>query len=159
MQIFVKLPTGKNLTINVQSSESIDDVKTKVQTSTGIAPERQRLIFAGKDLQSGTTLADGNVADGSTMDLVVRIFGGAGNIVCQREAGNVVVSIRIAVDDDTTVKTVKDDIRNSLEQSLGVKPKQVMLSYRGDNLRSVNTLQHYNIQYGETLSFSLGRRH
>ncbi|KAI1449181.1 ubiquitin [Annulohypoxylon stygium] len=74
MQITVKHPNGKCYTLNVDSNESIDNVKIKVNDATGIPTNRQRLYFADSEMESGTTLADARVVDGSLVDLGIQII-------------------------------------------------------------------------------------
>ena len=77
MNLRVKTLTGKTITVDVNKSDSIDIVKSKIASKAGIPQDQQRLLLSGKQLDNSKTIQDyKELEENSVLHLVLRLRGG-----------------------------------------------------------------------------------
>ena len=138
MYIYVNLLTGEKFSIDVEPLDTIENIKAKIQSKKGFPPDRQRLLFAGKQLEDNRTLADYNINMESTIILLLRRFGPIKVFVKTLTGKTITLDVELS----DTIENVKIKIQNKE----GIPPSQQNLIFAGKKLEDNRILADYNVQ-------------
>ena len=146
MQIHVKEPLqGLTFTVDVDSSDTIDKIKNKIENNDGIPKGRQCLIFANEQLEGKRTLAEYNICKESTLLLVL--------YPCP--IGSMKIFVKMLTGNTVTFKAKSSDTVNSIKVQIyemnGIRPIHLRIIFDGRQLEGSRTLAYYNIKNESTL--------
>ena len=142
MQIFVKTLTGKTILLNIEPSETIENVKSLIETLEGVPKEHQRLI-AGKYLKNNKTISDYKIQNLATiyMSLILR---SSMQIIIKTFSSKTILNVN-------PFEPIAN-IKNQIEDNKGIKIKNQRLLFHGKDLEDEKTLNDYNINSGAIIN-------
>lgn len=146
MQVTVTTPTGTSVILNVESDDSIENVRQKIRDELTTPPEQQLLFFGSTRLEDGQTLADYGVGDGATIRLAYVPASGLGmQVFVRNPSGSSFITLDVYLSDST------ENIKTKIENTLGYLPSNQRVYYNGTLMLDGYTLGDYNVQNESTL--------
>ena len=147
IEIFLKGPADETITLTVATSDSVENVKCKIQVMKGVPPEQQRLLFAEAEMRDGRVLSDYNVQNESTVQLLVRPKGGMQIFV--KTLASKVIPLEV-INSDTI-----EEVKAKFYAEDGIRPDMQQLTLSGKLLENEKTLEDYDIRAGCTLCLGI----
>lgn len=145
MQIFIEPPTGPRISLDAEPSDSIENIKAKIQDTAGYTPDQQILSYQGHDLEDGRTLSDYNIQRDSVVQLQFPSAGSTTMHLSVRTPSGSVLTVDVEGSDSV------ESLRILIESQIGASPASQILTFAGSTLVDGRVLADYNLHQGDTV--------
>ena len=150
IQIYVKTMTGKTITLDVEESGTIENIKATIENKEGIPSDAQRLSFNGQQLKSERTLSFYKIRAES----IVHVVTGPHIVVMVRIQTRNIVTLQNISENDTIKK-----LKTKIEEEENIPIEEQRLIWGDKQLEDEKTVHEYNILYWSTLKLEFIKRY